>query len=285
MKTNIDALSVLRAVNSVAGHVTPGLSAQVAKYLLLHPREHHARGWELPAARTARRVTFRFGLSGLRWGEQGPAVLMMHGWEGRPTQFRHFIEPLLASGRQVIALDGPAHGQSQGEQATLMEFAMALAEAAVEIQNLEAVVGHSLGAAATAIALAQGLPAERAVLIASPSKIEASLRGFAGALGLPHRAANRFVQLIGRANGIPAQELEVSRQVRGLGIPALIVHDCDDATVPIDDGKAIARAWPGARLLTTAGLGHWRVLTDANVAREVSEFLTGSSRPSVARRH
>lgn len=200
---------------------------------------------------------------------------MMHGWEGRPTQFRYFIEPLLASGRQVIALDGPAHGQSAGEQSSLMEFAAAIGEAAVEIRELETVIGHSLGAAATAIALSQGLPAERAVLIASPASIEKSLQGYAGALGLTPRASERFISLIGQANGVPARELDIARLARAMTIPALIVHDGDDRAVPFTEGEAIARAWPDARLLATRGLGHWRVLTDPAVTQGVAEFLDG----------
>lgn len=270
------SLGVLRAVNSIAGHLTPGLSAQLASHLLLRPRAQPPRAWELAAAESARRITFRFGLSGLRWGDEGrPAVLLMHGWEGRPTQFANFVAPLLARGRQVIALDAPAHGESAGEEATLMEFAMALLEAAVEIRELEAVVGHSMGAVASAIALSQGLPADRAVLLASASSIEDTLLTFADAFGLPSRAARRFVELMGRANGIAAGDLDVSRMVRSLEIPALIVHDRDDAMVPYADGEAIARAWPGAQLLTTTGLGHWKLLTDASVAEQVADFLAG----------
>jgi pimeloyl-ACP methyl ester carboxylesterase len=278
------SLGVLRAVNSIAGHFTPGLSAQLASHFLLHPRAQSPRAWELAAVESARRITFRFGLSGLRWGEEGrPAVLLMHGWEGRPTQFANFVAPLVARGRQVIALDAPAHGESAGSEATLMEFAMAMLEAAVELRELEAVVGHSMGAVATAIALTQGLPAERAVLLAAASSIEDTLLTFADAFGLPSRAARRFVELMGRANGIAAGDLDVSRMVRKLELPALVVHDRDDAMVPYADAEAIARAWPGAQLLTTTGLGHWKVLTDASVTEQVADFIAGrrvtASRP------
>ncbi len=268
--------TALRALNAVAGHVLPGLSAGLATDLLLHPRRHRARASETSALQSARRITFRFGLSGLRWGRAGdPVVLMLHGWEGRPTQFARFVEPLLAARRQVIALDAPGHGESPGDQATLMEFSMALSEAAVEIRELESVVGHSMGAAATAIALAQGLPAERAVLIGSASSIEDTLLTFAENFGLPQRAAQRFVELVGRANGIAAGDLDISHQVRGLKIPALIVHDRDDTAVPYADAEAIARNWPGSQLLITTGLGHWRVLDDAGVIGEVTDFLAG----------
>lgn len=123
------------------------------------PAARGSRPWEAAAARSATRVSFRFGLRGLRWGESGPVVLMAHGASGRPTQFRYVIEPILASGRRIIALQGEAGASPE-------ESALALLEAAVEIPMLDAVVGHGEGATAAALALAQGLAADRAVLIA-----------------------------------------------------------------------------------------------------------------------
>lgn len=268
-------LSLIRKFNSVAGHVAPGLTAQMARRLLMTPHEHAPRAWERRALDTGRRVTFRFGLSGLRWGDEGPVVLMMHGWEGRPTQFRYFIDSLVASGRQVIALDAPAHGDTPGDEAHPMAFAMALQEAAVEIRNLESVVGHSMGAGAAAIALANGLPAERAVLIAGPSSVQAVLEQFAETIGLPKAVQPRFIRTVERHTGVPAAQISVDALAARLGhVAALIVHDRDDTAVPFRHATAAIRAWPQARLLQTSGLGHWRVLTDPSVVGEVTRFLT-----------
>jgi pimeloyl-ACP methyl ester carboxylesterase len=223
-------MTVRRAVNAIAG--------LVARQGARRARPERHRIWDIPAADAATRVSFRFGLSGRRWGTQGPAVLMLHGRDGRPAQFRYLIEPLVASGRQVIALDGPAHGPALGSDASPMEYALAISEAAVELGALDAVAGHGTGAAAVALALANGLDAARAVLIAAPAR-------------------------------------DVTPLAPRLRVPALIVHDWDDPIVPFADGEAIAQAWPGARLLATSGLGHWRILTAAAVTQGVSEFLAG----------
>jgi len=113
----------------------------------------------------ARRTTFRFGLTGRRWGDRGPVVLLVHGGQTAPRSFAQLIEPLVASGRQVIALDDPTT-ESSDEAARTREFAYAIAEAAVEIRELESVLGHGLGADAAALAIKQGLSAERVVLLA-----------------------------------------------------------------------------------------------------------------------
>ncbi|HEX6673981.1 MAG TPA: TetR family transcriptional regulator, partial [Actinomycetes bacterium] len=47
----------------------------------------------------------------------------------------------------------------------------------------------------------------------------------------------------------------------------------DDRETSWSDGRAIAIAWPDARLLTTTGLGHRRVLRDPEVVTQVAGFL------------
>jgi hypothetical protein len=114
----------------------------------------------------ARRVAFRFGLSGRRWGDTGPAVLMLHAGDSAPWMLAQLIGPLVAAGRQVVVLDDPTDPLADAAS-RVAEYASAAQEAAVELRDLESVVGHGLGAAAGAQALAQGLPAERSVLLAT----------------------------------------------------------------------------------------------------------------------
>lgn len=260
--------SLLRGFNAVAGRVAPAVPARLARNLMLRPRRGAGGG-----DAGGRRTTFRSGLSGLRWGASGPAVLMLHGWEGAATQFAPLAAAVVEAGGQAIALDGPAHGRSPGAEATLMSFARALQGVAAELGEAHAVVGHSLGGAAAAVALAWGMPAQRAVLMAAPASIEAYLRRFAAALALPPAATARFIRNLEHANGVPVRTFEIRDVVRGLSQAALIVHDRGDARVPFRDGEAIANAWPGARLLATHGLGHARLLVDAGVLRHVAAFV------------
>jgi len=117
-------------------------------------------------------ITFRFGLTGRRWGDWGPIVLLLHGRDDEPASFGALVAPLLAAGRQVIVLDDPSQ-EPFDETSRVSEFAAAIGEAAVEIRELESVVGHGRGAAAAAQALDQGLDAQRAVLIGSTDAVGA----------------------------------------------------------------------------------------------------------------
>lgn len=112
----------------------------------------------------AQKVTFQFGLTGRRWGVLGPVVLLLHAQGALPPRLEQMIAPLVASGRQVVALDDPTEpGASTAARAS--EYALAIAEAAVELPQLEAVVSEGLGSAAAARALESGLQVEHALLL------------------------------------------------------------------------------------------------------------------------
>ena len=54
---------------------------------------------------------------------------------------------------------------------------------------------------------------------------------------------------------------------------ALILHDAEDPVVPVSDGRAMAAAWHGARLLVTSGLGHNRILRHEASVEAVADFI------------
>lgn len=273
----MNAHSTLRTTTRMLGTIAPRLTAGIARRLMMTPRVHQPREWELAALDGAERITFRFGLSGLRWGASGPIVLMMHGWQGRPTQFRHLIAPLLAAGRQVIALEAPGHGRSPGPESNVYLFAQALLDAAAELRGVEAVVGHSMGGSAALIAMGEHRYAERAVVIGSPASLARVLERFADSIALPEAAKRSFFAQVDARVGVPASELDTARIGPRLTLPGLIVHDRDDDSVPFAEGEAIAAAWPEARFVATRGLGHRQVLADPGVVRAVTSFLTAGS--------
>lgn len=270
-------LALLRAFNAVVGLLLPAWPARIARNLTVRPRGPRA----LDTA-GARRLALRHDLSALWWGDTGPVVLALHGWDGRAAQFAPLAAALNAAGRQLVAIDAPAHGASAGAETTLAGFTAALRLAASELGEVEALAGHSLGAAACAVALAEGLPARRAVLFAPPSSIEGYLRGFARSLWLPPRATERYLRLVEELAGVPARDLDVATLARRLRQPALVVHDRGDRAVPFAEGTAVARAWGGARLLATEGLGHSRLLADAGVVAAATEFLAPAERAKAA---
>ena len=247
--------------------------ARAALKLFMTPRRLAPRDWEAALAQEGSPLTLANGLVARSYGD-GPRVLLLHGWEGRGMNLGRFIAPLVASGYQAIALDGPAHGASPGEMTNPVDFARSLLVVGKEIGPLAGVIGHSMGAASTALALQQGLVAQRVVLIAGPSSISGVLQRFARMARLPDPVAERFYQLAAEYVGIPSDSLEIAQVAAHLTTPALIVHDSADSNVPFADAEAIAASWPASRLYVTEGLGHQRILRDPGVIAMAVSFIT-----------
>jgi pimeloyl-ACP methyl ester carboxylesterase len=267
------SLRIIRGANRTLGRVAPTVAARLNARLFSRPRRFAPRDWEQPFERLGTRQRLRSGVSVLTAGE-GPAAALLHGWEGRATQFANFAPALLARGYRVVAIDGPAHGHSRGDRADPYRFAESLLEVQATFGPLRAAIGHSMGGGSIAIALANGLALERAVLIASPASLHEVLHRFADAMHLPSRATAHFVnrlraQVVARGH----RDVDVLPLVSTLPTRALVVHARDDREVPFTDGERIARAWPAAQLVAVDGVGHRRILRDAAVIETAVRFV------------
>jgi pimeloyl-ACP methyl ester carboxylesterase len=226
-------------------------------------------------------------LHAIGWGE-GPPVYLVHGWGGRAEQLGPFIAPLVAAGHRVVAFDAPAHGRSGSgkwgaRRGSIPEFAAALRAAVAAQGDPHAVVAHSMGGAAAAFAISEGLPVSRLVLVAPPSDPLLMLSAFADHLGLGARERAELNREVARRAGFPLSAFDLPAMAREVTLPpTLVVHDRHDREVAFEHGSAVAEAWPDARLLATEGLGHGRLLHDPGVIGAVVRFLTsdGSGRRS-----
>lgn len=217
-----------------------------------------------------------------RWGPpDAPAVLLAHGWGGYASQMRGFVPRLLAEGFRVIAYDQPAHGLSEGKLTGLPDFAGALAAVALSQGgpggNVEHVISHSLGGPALAIALSRGLRLKSAVLVSPPSDLVGYSRQFARWYWMPEALRRAMQAAIEERFGLRWFDIEVPRLAPRLKTPALVIHDHGDSFVPWKQGAALARAWPGARMLSTVGLGHGRILEADITTRAAADFIAGKS--------
>ena len=268
-------LSTLRLAAGLLERLSPEGAARLAVEVFARPRRSRmpAAPPQVPGLTPrALRVFFEGALlHGWIFGA-GPTVLLVHGWEGQAAQLSPLIGPLVARGLRVVVFDHLAHGQSPGRRSTLPLMARAVLTVGRAVGPLEAVVGHSLGGTASALALAWGLEAARCALLCPPLEVPPFARAVAAGLGLGEAGALRMLARLAREVG-PLEALDLRRVAPRLRLPLLVLHDEADREVPFAHGEALAAAWPGARLLPLRGLGHRRLLRDPEVIRAVAEFV------------
>jgi pimeloyl-ACP methyl ester carboxylesterase len=265
---------------SASALLFPDVASALAERMFLtppRPRDAAASALDLIDARSSFLEHKGRHIAMWRWGaREAPAVLLAHGWGGYAAQMRAFVFPLLQAGYRVIAYDQPAHGVSEGRLTGLPDFADVLAEVAAFHGNVEGVVAHSLGGAAAALALANGKASfKKAVLVSPPSDLVGYSRRFARWYWMPEAVRNGMQAAIEERYGVRWENLEVPRVAPGLSAQALVIHDRDDRLMPWAHGETVARHWPGAKLMSTEGLGHRRILSDERVTRAAAEFIAG----------
>ncbi|MFE0251645.1 alpha/beta fold hydrolase [Streptomyces sp. NPDC059010] len=221
-------------------------------------------------------------LVGEHFGE-GPVVYLMHGWGGRRSHLGAFVDPLVAAGHSVIAIDATSHGDSGSGAAgpgrsTILEFADVLAALSDAVGPAHAVVAHSIGCMATSVALLrEQLSAQRLVFIGPMADIRPYTREFARRVGFGERIRTRMVQRIEQRVSMDLAYFDVPSMAGRMSAPPpplLLVHDRQDKETHPSDSEDIAAAWPDARVLLTSGFGHRRILSAPEVVREAVSFIT-----------
>ncbi|WP_164001182.1 alpha/beta hydrolase [Pyxidicoccus caerfyrddinensis] len=277
------ALMGVRATAKGLGAVAPGLAAAWAERLFLTPqRTRRSRTAEAVLAQGQQRVLKLGGekVAVWSWGE-GPRVLLVHGWSGYGGQLTAFVAPLVEAGFSVVTYDAPGHGVSSGRTSSLPEMADMVARVGRATGGPYAVVAHSFGAAATAVALRDGMRMERAVFISPPSDPRWGVKAFGKTVGLSEDVQRRMAARIEARFDMRLRDLALPHFAPLLQVPLRIFHDVGDREVPLEAGEAVARAWPGAKLTRTEGLGHHRILYAPEVVTPAVSFLA-EGRPSNA---
>lgn len=211
-------------------------------------------------------------LAGWQLGD-GPTVLLVHGWGGRSTDMGRLATRLADSGHRAVAVDLPAHGASPGQTVDLFQLADAVRAMARRAGPLAGVVAHSVGSVATLLALADGIEAPRAAVLAPPATLDGAVARMARRVGLSSDAEARLRRRVEARYGLDVwQRLDAADTGPRVRADVLVVHDVDDREVPVGDGVRVARALGTEPVLTT-GLGHGRVLVDDEVAARVLAHL------------
>jgi len=223
------------------------------------------------------RIPFEDGeLAVTAWGSSGPPVLLMHGWGGARAQMTGFVDPLLFAGYRVVAYDQPAHGGSDGKTTNLLEIAPTMDLIAKQEGNFEAIIAHSFGTLITSYALVErNFPSpSRLVYFGAFNRLMDSLPRFQILAGLSDEVMDGLRNKIYENFGTDVLDAIVNEALAPqIDIPALMFHDATDDVTPIDDSRAIAKAWRSAQLIETEGLSHRGALQSKEIHEQVLKFL------------
>lgn len=197
----------------------------------------------------------------------GPAILFVHGWNGRGVQFHRFFDQLETAGYSALIFDAPAHGESQGRFTNGFEIAETVRVLLNQDNglNIQGIIAHSLGASAVVMALSRQDRCLDAVLIAPALKLRELLYNTFDDHGIPKMIYQSLIAEIEETHGYSLDKDNPHLLVKDITSRFLIVHDREDRTAPYKDSNEVSKKHSNVTLYTTEGLGHKKILADRSV--------------------
>ncbi len=263
------------------GRVFPRIAAKAAYYLFTKPRVRAVHRYSDEIIESARLFEVLYGkiiLKCYEWGRGEKTVLLVHGWESRGTAMRTFVPGLLEAGYRVVAMDGPAHGNSGGKHTNLPEFAGAVRAVINQVGPVHGIITHSFGGATSTYALAHldnSIEIEKLVLIGVPASTRKVVADYMDLIKLPPRAREVFKNMMRKkVNGLSFDQTDLLNALETVHVSeVLVVHDKFDLSVPFDSAEAIFERYDHASMLVTQGYGHYKLMKHPDVIERVVDFV------------
>ena len=256
----------------------PSLALRWALYLFFRPLKFPIpeREQGLRKRLPREKLTTSSGAAFSLWkgGHGKEKVIVLHGWSGRGSQFKHLIE-CLEPHYQILMIDAPGHGEFLGSPTHMLAFVDAVEEVNRLYGPIQHGIGHSLGGMALFNAQDRGLNFQSLTLVGSPVNVQRVVYDFCDKINSTHAVAQKIIRSIEKDYALKASDISTDYLARKHPLPGLIVHDTEDKDVPFTHGKALQRAWPSAQTLVTSGQGHRRILQDTQLQRAVLDLLAG----------
>lgn len=262
--------------------VSPRKAAEAAFRIFCTPHGAKPSGKLPPVfhkAEKLRLVSGGLALRGYRWTADRPngkKILIVHGFRSYAAKFEKFVPLLRREGFEVLAFDAPAHGYSEGKLINAYLYKEALQDIEAVHGPFYALLGHSLGGLAAALAF-ETLPGNqdrKLVLVAPITETSSTIRDFFNMIPVEDSVKKAFDGLISEITGKPMPWLSVSRIVREIKAKILWVHDRQDTICPYEDVQPLlAENLPHIRFLVTENLGHNHIYKEQRVVSEIIQFL------------
>jgi pimeloyl-ACP methyl ester carboxylesterase len=211
-----------------------------------------------------------------QYGQSNKKVLLVHGWSGRGTQLVKIADTLINTGYSTISFDAPAHGKSPGNQTIMTDFIAAILEIEKQYGPFESAVGHSLGGMSILNAIKKGMKLNTAIIIGSGDVIQDIIEDFIAKLQLKPNLATDLRLHFEKKYGEKMNDYSAYKAAKEITIPVLVIHDKDDPEVPVKAGQHIYDHLKNGKLLLTEGLGHRKILGDAEVIQRTVQFMSAN---------
>ncbi len=218
----------------------------------------------------------RLNIHGYSWNPNATKkILILHGFESRAYNFDRYVSPLLDKGYGVVAMDGKAHGKSEGKTTTAPEYAEMIRVLEEKLGKFEGYISHSFGGIALCLYQENHMnPDAKMVLIAPATETYSAIDLFCHFFGLSSKIKESIHAYIKQKSGKDISYYSINRIAPKLSNTILWIHDKDDDITPLSDMKPLMDLSPGnIEFMITEGLGHRKIYKDTAVMKRIIDFI------------
>ncbi|RUR34847.1 alpha/beta fold hydrolase [Vreelandella andesensis] len=213
--------------------------------------------------------------------QKGHAVLT-HGWGSNRTALLPLVPILLAAGWNVLVFDVRNHGNSDEDTFSSMpRFAEDIDAALTWLHSTNnrcatALIGHSVGAAATLLAASRRRDITAVVSISSFAHPADMMKRWLAEKGMPFFPLGWYVlRYVERVIGYRFDSIAPLHTLARITCPVLLVHGDSDCVIPPTDADRLANQTDNAMLRLVPG-GHDLTSSMAQHSDELVAFLQAS---------
>ena len=206
------------------------------------------------------------------WKGDGKTVLLAHGWESNASRWHYLLEDFKAKNYNIVALDAPAHGKSNGKLFSAILYADCINEVA-KIYKPEVIIGHSVGGMASIFFnhFYEAPYLKKVVTLGAPAHFRGVFTRYKHMMGYNKRVSHGLDRIVLDRFGKTVDYFSAVNFTKNFSIEGLIIHDKNDKIIPYEDALLFAKYFKNTSLITTEGFGHG--LKDKSLTPRVIEFI------------
>lgn len=208
-----------------------------------------------------------------RWLGEKQTILLAHGWESNSFRWKNLILTLKSQGYNVVALDAPAHGKSQGKTFNAIDYAECI-HAVIKKFKPHTVIAHSVGGMATILCQYkyQLNYLKNIVLLGAPSNFKDIFTRYTDMMSYNKSLIESINNFVLQEFGHLPEYYDTAKFSSEIDLNGLIIHDEKDAIIPFKDALDYKANLVNSNLIVTQNLNHG--LKSEEVNTHILEFIS-----------
>lgn len=269
-------IKTIGSIINVVSFISPRRAGKIALKLFSKPRRIKLKETEKDFLQTAFLEDVDFedvNIMTYRWLGKKETILLAHGWESNTVRWKALIMELKYLDYNIVALDAPAHGNTNGRIFNAILYSECINVVAKKFKA-NVVIGHSVGGMATAFFQKKyQLPSvNKLVLLGAPSNFVGVFSRYIDMMGYNSRVSNKMNDLVYERFHEKPEHFNAARFLEDTTIKGLLIHDRRDKIIPYNDAEDFKNFFKNSKLISTEGLGHG--LRSEAVNKHIVDFIT-----------